>query len=88
MTLAEILSNGYGIDLSTLRFEIRTDLEFDDAAPTKEEILKSINEDEMIMNGKWIDDFDIVPDEPNGYIEFYSTEDDLEDLAQLSQYNK
>ena len=88
MTLAEILSNGYGIDLSTLRFELRTDLEFDDGCPSKEEILKSINEDEMIMNGKWIDDFDIVPDEPNGYIEFYSTEDDLEDLAQLSQYNK
>ena len=88
MTLADILSNGYGIDLSTLRFELRTDLEFDDEGPSKEEILKSINEDEMIMNGKWIDDFDIVPDEPNGYIEFYSTEDDLEDLAQLSQYNK
>jgi hypothetical protein len=88
MTLAEILSNGYGIDLSTLRFELRTDLEFDDECPSKEEILKSINEDEMIMNGKWIDDFDIVPDEPNGYIEFYSTEDDLEDLARISQYNK
>lgn len=88
MTLAEILSYGYGIDLSTLRFELRTDLEFDDEGPSKEEILKSINEDEMIMNGKWIDDFDIVPDEPNGYIEFYSTEDDLEDLARISQYNK
>ena len=85
MTLADILSNGYGIDLSTLRFELRTDLEFDDEGPSKEEILKSINEDDMIMNGKWIDDFDIVPDEPNGYIEFYSTEDDLEDLARISQ---
>ena len=88
MTLADILSNGYGIDLSTLKFELRTDLEFDDETPSKEEILKSINEDDMIMNGKWIDDFDIVPDEPNGYIEFYSTEDDLEDLARISQYNK
>jgi hypothetical protein len=87
MTLADILSNGYGIDLSTLRFELRTDLEFDGEGPSKEEILKSINEDEMIMNGKWIDDFDIVPDEPNGYIEFYSTEDDLEGLARISQYN-
>ena len=81
MTLADILSNGYGIDLSTLRFELRTDLEFDNAAPGKEDILKSINEDNMIMDGKWIDDFDIVPDEPNGYIEFYSAEDELEILA-------
>lgn len=88
MTLADILSNGYGIDLSTLRFELRTDLEFDDEAPSKKEILKSINEDDMIMNGKWIDDFDIVPDEPNGYIEFYSTEDDLDDLARISQYTE
>ena len=81
MTLADILSNGYGIDLSTLRFELRTDLEFDNEAPGKEDILKSINEDNMIMDGKGIDDFDIVPDEPNGYIEFYSAEDDLEILA-------
>lgn len=85
MTLADILSTGYGIDLSTLRFELRTDLEFDDEAPNKADILKSINEDDIIMNGKWIDDFDIVPDEPTGYIELYSTEDDLEDLARISQ---
>lgn len=77
MTLADILSTGYGIDLSTLRFELRTDLELDDGAPSKEEILKSIKEDDIIMNGRWIDDFDIVPDEPAGYIELYCTEDDL-----------
>lgn len=81
MTLADILSTGYGIDLSTLRFELRTDLEFDDEGPSKEEILKSINEDDIIMDGKWIDDFDIVPDEPAGYIELYSTEDDLDGLV-------
>lgn len=77
MTLADILSTGYGIDLSTLKFELRTDLEFDDEKTIKERILKSINEDDIIMNGEWVDDFDIVPDEPAGYIELYSTEDDL-----------
>lgn len=73
MTLADILSNGYGIDLSTLKFETIPGVD----TCTKEEILKSINEDDLIMSGKWIDDFDIVSDEPNGYIEFYSDEDDL-----------
>ena len=84
MTLADILSNGYGIDLSTLKFETIPGAD----TCTKEEILKSINEDDIIMNGKWIDDFDIVPDEPTGYIELYSTEDDLEDLARISQYSE
>lgn len=73
MTLADILSNGYGIDLSTLKFET---IPGDDTC-TKEEILKSIKEDDIIMNGKWIVDFDIVADEPYGYIELYSDEDDL-----------
>lgn len=72
MTLAEILTEGYGIDLSTLKFETIPGMD----TCTKEEILKSIKEDDMIMDGKWIDDFEIVSDEPNGYIEFYSSEDD------------
>ena len=75
MTLADILSSGYGIDLSTLRFELRTDLECDEEAPTKEEILKSINEDEIIVDGSFIDDFDIVADSPKGFIELYPEED-------------
>ena len=77
MTLADILTNGYGIDLSTLKFETIPGAD----TCTKEEILKSINEDDIIMKGKWIDDFDIVPDEPTGCIELYSTEDDLDGLA-------
>ena len=75
MTLADILSNGYGIDLSTLRFELRTDLDFDEGAPTKEEILKSINEDEIIVDGSFIEDFDIVADSPKGFIELYPEEE-------------
>ena len=75
MTLADILSTGYGIDLSTLRFELRTDLEFDDEAPSKEDILKSINEDEIIVDGSFIEDFDIVADKPKGFIELYPEEE-------------
>lgn len=78
MTLADILTNGYGIDLSTLKFKLRTDLEFDNEEDTKAEILKSIKEDDMIMNGKWVDDFEIVHDVPyGGYIGLYSDEYDL-----------
>lgn len=72
MTLAEILTEGYGIDISTLKFETIPGMD----TCTKEEILKSIKEDDMIMDGKWIDHFEIVSDEPNGYIELYSSEDD------------
>ena len=75
MTLADILSNGYGIDLSTLKFKLRTDLEFDNEAATEAEILKSINEDEIIVDGNFIDDFDIVADDPKGFIELYPEED-------------
>lgn len=75
MTLADILSSGYGIDLSTLKFKLRTDLEFDNEAATEAEILKSINEDEIIVDGSFIDDFDIVADSPKGFIELYPEED-------------
>ena len=80
MTLAEILSNGYGIDINTLKFEFRTDLELDGAC-TKEEVMKSLKEDDIIVNGEWIEDFDIVPDEPNGYVELYPVYDDLANEA-------
>ena len=82
MTLADILSDGYGIDMATLRFEIRTDLELDDGACTKEEILRSINEDEIIVDGQFIDDFDIYGDKPNGYVELYPEYDDLANAAE------
>ena len=75
MTLADILSNGYGIDPSTLKFKLRTDLEFDNEAATEAEIIKSINEDEIIVDGCFIDDFDIVADSPKGFIELYPEED-------------
>ena len=75
MTLADILSNGYGIDPSTLKFKLRTDLEFDNEAATEAEIIKSINEDEIIVDGCFIDDFDIVVDSPKGFIELYPEED-------------
>ena len=81
MTLADILSNGYGIDISTLKFETISG----EDTRSKEEILKSIKEDDIIMNGRWIDDFDIVPDEPAGYIELYCTEDDLLGSARFLQ---
>ena len=73
MTLKDILEKGYGIDFSTLKFEIQNGVD----AETKEEILASMENDEIIVDGEWIDDFDIVPDEPNGYIELYH--DDLAD---------
>ena len=71
MTLADILSKGYGIDLSTLKFETIPGAD----TCTKEEILKSINEDEIIVDGSFIDDFDIVADEPKSFIELYPEED-------------
>ena len=74
MTLKDILEDGYGIDFSTLKFQMRTDLELDGYC-TKEEILKSMAEDEFIVDGEFIDDFDIVSDSPNGYIELYWPED-------------
>ena len=81
MTIADILSNGYGIDLSTLKFKLRTDLELDGAC-SKAEILRSINEDEIIVDGHFISDFDIYGDEPNGYVELYAEYDDLANEAE------
>ena len=70
MTIKDLLENGYGIDFSTLKFKIRTDLELDGYC-TKEEILKSMAEDEFIVNGEFIEDYDIVGDSPHGFIELY-----------------
>ena len=70
MTLKDLLENGYGIDFSTLKFEMRTDLELDGYC-TKEDILKSMTEDEFIVNGEFIEDYDIVFDSPHGFVELY-----------------
>ena len=66
MTLKDILE-GYGIDFSTIDFKIQEGVD----ACSKEEIIKSMENDELIVDGRWIEDFDIVSDEPNGYIELY-----------------
>ena len=66
MTLKDILE-GYGIDFSTIDFKIQEGV---DACP-KEELIKSMENDELIVDGRWIEDFDIVSDEPNGYVELY-----------------
>lgn len=62
MTLKDILEDGYGIDFSTLDFKTRED------SGTKEEILKSIETNELLLNriGKStmeITDFDIEDSE-------------------------
>jgi hypothetical protein len=67
MTLKDILENGYGIDFSTIDFKTLPNVD----ACTKEEIIKSMENDEIIVDGEWINDFDIVPDTPNGYVELY-----------------
>lgn len=64
MTLKDILESGYGIDFSTLSFEIIKDA---DACP-KEEILKSIEENELVFQiddlhrSQTIMDFGILDD--------------------------
>ena len=67
MTIKDILVLGYGIDFSTLKFE--TDSNVD--TRTKEEIMKSLENDDIIVDGEWINDLDVVSDSPNGYIELY-----------------
>lgn len=66
MTLKDILE-GYGIDFSTIDFKIQEGAD----ACSKEDIIKSMENDELIVDGRWIEDFDIVSDEPNGYVELY-----------------
>ena len=67
MTIKEILEDGYGIDFSTLKFDIQKDA----VACTKEEIIESLTNDELIIDGEIVTDFDIYSDKPNGYIELY-----------------
>lgn len=73
MTLKDILEKGYGIDFSTLKFKLRTDLEFDNL--TEDEVTNRLATDEFIVEGEVIEDFDIYGDEPNGYIELYPEEE-------------
>lgn len=67
MTLKDILELGYGIDFSTLRFEVKKDAD----TCTKEEIMDSLSNDELIVDGEVITDFDIYGDKPNGFVELY-----------------
>jgi hypothetical protein len=41
-----------------------------------------LEEDEIIINGEFIDDIDIVPDDPHGYIELYP-ESEVEDILAM-----
>lgn len=81
ITLKDILEKGYGIDFSTLKFEMRSDLEFDNVI--KAEILKSLAEDAFIVDGDFIKDFDIYGDEPGGYIELYKERDVEKDIDNM-----
>ena len=71
MTLKDIL-DGYGIDFSTLKFQLRTDLELDNL--TIEEVRNRLESDELIADGSFIYDFDVYGDSPNGYLELYLEE--------------
>ena len=77
MTIKDILE-GYGIDFNSLTFKM-TDYPDDPEPLTAEEAKRMLEEDEIIVNGEFIDDFDIVPDDPNGYIELYP-ESEVDDL--------
>lgn len=73
MTLKDILENCYGIDFSTLKFKLRTDLELDDL--TVDEVKSRLEDDELIADGCFINDCDIYGDTPHGYLELYLEED-------------
>lgn len=77
MTVRDILE-GYGIDFDSLTFKM-TDYPDDPEPLTAEEAKQRLEEDEIIINGEFIDDIDIVPDDPHGYIELYP-ESEVEDI--------
>ena len=76
MTIRDILE-GYGIDFDSLTFEMKPENPewVDNVWNSPEEEVqvtkKMLEEDEIIVDGQFIEDFDIVSDEPNGYIELY-----------------
>ena len=80
MTVRDILE-GYGIDFDSLTFKM-TDYPTDPEPLTVEEAKRMLEEDEIIVNGEFIDDIDIVPDDPHGYIELYP-ESEVEDILAM-----
>ena len=67
MTLREILEDGYGIDFSTLKFDFHKGMDH----CTRDEVMQSLSEDELIIDGQLINYFDIYADKPNGFVELY-----------------
>ncbi len=80
MTIRDILE-GYGINFDSLTFKM-DDFPADPEPNTVEEVKHMLETDEIIVNGEFIDDFDIVPDDPHGYIELYP-ESEVDDLLAL-----
>ena len=80
MTIRDILE-GYGIDFDSLTFKM-TDYPADPEPLTAEEAKRMLEEDEIIVNGDFIDNIDIVPDDPHGYIELYP-ESEAEDILAM-----
>ena len=72
MTLKDILE-AYGIDFATLKFQLKS-LDSDNLTEYSE-VRERLATDEIIVNGSFIDDFDIVADSPKGFIELYPEEE-------------
>ena len=68
MTLKDILE-GYGIDFSTLKFQLRKDIELDNL--TIQEVKDQLADDEIIVDGSFICDFDTY----EGCLELYWGDD-------------
>jgi hypothetical protein len=77
MTVRDILE-GYGINFDSLTFKMN-DFPADPEPNTAEEVKHMLETDEIIVNGEFIDDIDIVADDPHGYIELYP-KTELEDI--------
>ena len=69
MTLKDILEIGYGIDFESLTFKMKD--KDPDYVTNPEDIKASLATDEIIVDGEFINDFDLYGDCPNGYIELY-----------------
>jgi hypothetical protein len=87
MTVRDILE-GYGIDFDSLTFKMKpenpewVDSVWDSPEEEVQATKKMLEEDEIIINGEFIDDIDIVPDDPHGYIELYP-ESEVEDILAM-----
>ena len=78
MTPKDILE-AYGIDFDTLKFQLKSPNP--NNLTEYSEVRERLATDEIIVDGSFIDDFDIVADKPNGYIELYWS-DDLANAAE------